>query len=73
MSSDAEDRLFALYAADIAFVIGALMAPLLFAFGYVFDALIALSLAVAGAAYAMHRGAPWPGHAFLTFWRRDRK
>lgn len=73
MPSDPEGSLFALYAADIAFLVGILMAPLLFGFGYVFDALVALGMAVAGAAYAMHRGEPWPGHAFLTFWRRDRK
>lgn len=72
MAPDADGTQFVLYVADIAFMVGALAAPLLFGFGYVFDALIALSMAVAGAAYAMHRGQPWPGHAVITFWRTGR-
>lgn len=71
MPSDTEFSSFALYAADMAFLAGALLAPVFFGLGYVFDALIALVMAVAGAAYAMHRGQPWPGHAVLTYWRRN--
>ncbi|NBB75657.1 MAG: hypothetical protein GVY35_18595 [Bacteroidetes bacterium] len=71
MASDADNTRFMLYVADTAFLVGALTAPVLFGLGYVFDALMALSMAVAGAAYAVHRGQPWPGHALLTSWRRD--
>lgn len=70
MPSDMESSSFALYAADIAFLAGVLLAPVFFGLGYVFDALIALVMAVVGAAYTIHRGQPWPGHAVLTYWRR---
>lgn len=61
---------FAIYAADLAFLLGLILAPVLFALGYVADALGAGALVVVGAAYALHRGEPWPGHAFITFWQR---
>jgi hypothetical protein len=72
MPPDRESHPFALYAADMAFLAGVLLAPVFFGLGYVLDALIALVMAVVGAAYSMHRGQPWPGHAVLTYWRRSR-
>ncbi len=60
---------FAIYTADLAFLLGLLFAPVLFALGYVADALVAGAMVVIGAAYALHRGEPWPGHAFITFWK----
>jgi uncharacterized membrane protein len=68
-SQPSEGSRFAVYAADLAFLIGILLAPVLFALGYVADALVACALVVVGAAYALHRGEPWPGHAFITFWK----
>lgn len=62
---------FAVYAADLAFLVGLVLAPILFALGYIADALIAVGMVVVGAAYSMHQGQPWPGHAFLTYWTRD--
>jgi hypothetical protein len=72
MSSSApEENRFALYVADVAFLVGLVLAPVLFALGYVADALIAGGLVVLGAAYALHRGEPWPGHAFISYWKRN--
>jgi len=72
MPTDREPHPFALYVADMAFLVGVLLAPVFFGLGYVLDALIALVMAVVGAAYSMHRGQPWPGRAVLTYWRRSR-
>lgn len=72
MPPDAEPGSMAVYVADMAFFVGLLGAPVLFALGYVFDALIALAMVVAGAAYSLHQGQPWPGHAFISYWRRLR-
>jgi hypothetical protein len=60
----------ALYAADSAFLAGVVMAPIFFSMGQPSDALIALAAAVGGAAFSMYQGQPWPGWAFLKYWRR---
>lgn len=67
-STAPETNPFVTYAADLAFLLGLLLAPILFAMGYIADALVASVMVVLGAAYALHRGEPWPGHAFITFW-----
>jgi hypothetical protein len=46
------------------------MAPIFFSMGQPSDALIALAAAVGGAAFSMYQGQPWPGWAFLKYWRR---
>lgn len=70
-SSAPEENRFALYVADVAFLVGLVLAPVLFALGYVADALIAGGLVVIGAAYALHRGEPWPGHALISYWKQN--
>ena len=70
MDSKQEDAKFALYAADSAFFAGVLLTPLFVSAGRPLDALLAFVFAAGGTVYSIYKGQPWPGWAFLKYWRR---
>lgn len=70
MESKSEDTKFALYAADAIFLAGIVMGPVFFSVGQPADGLIAFIGAALGAAFSIYQGQPWPGWAFLRYWRR---
>jgi hypothetical protein len=70
MEPQSEDPQFALYAADAAFLAGIVMGPVFLSVGQPADGLVALIAAALGAAFSIYQGQPWPGWAFLRYWRR---
>jgi hypothetical protein len=70
MEPTSENTKFALYAADAAFLAGIIMGPVFLSVGQLADGGVALLAAALGATFSIYKGQPWPGWAFLRYWRR---